>query len=314
MNPSPLPERDRRGNEDAFNHSQRGSASSKIDRAVITALGIAGAVSLTTEWVIGYRVFSGLFAPDIPGEDAHGPAVVMAFSTALAATAFHVYLLEHGDAFAGRLLRRSVPWLVLGFIGSMALMATRSVLDAAGLSFFGGVTPSPDLFADTEVVPGASLFDRVVIGAFSVGLASLAVANFWLTQRIADLLCSKLKPMIERRSLAQETKSLMTAINEDEARLARLGAERQALAHELEPERSFAFATELAALIQALRGPVAGVVTSDHIWKKKSPSVVERKDEPELEIGKLKELAAPLDLTPEKIFSAFGGHHEVKKK
>lgn len=314
MNPSPLPERDRRGSESVFNLGQRGSGQNKIDAAVIAALAVAGGLSLTTEGVIGYRVFSDFFAPDVPGDPAHGPAGVMALSTVLAAGAFHIYLAKHPDALAGRLLNRCVPWLVLGFIISMGLMAARSVLESAGISLLGGEAPPPELFAEEAAPPGSSLLDRIAIGAFGAGLASLALANFWLTQRIADLLWSRLKRLVNRRTHADETKSLMGAINEAESRLSKLEAERQMLLRELEPEASRSFANELATVIQQLRGSVVGVVSAETIWKKKPPSVVESQDEPELNVPGVAKLAAQLDLSGDQIFSAFNSAHEGKKK
>lgn len=314
MNPAPLPERDRRGSENAFNLGQRGSGQNKLDAAVIAALAVAGGLSLTTEGVIAYRVFSDFFAPDVPGDPAHGPAGVMALSTVLAAAAFHIYLAKHPDALAGRLLNKCVPWLVLGFIGSMGLMAARSVLESGGISLLGGEAPPPDLFAETAAPLGPSLLDRIAIGAFGVGLASLAVANFWLTQRVADLLWSRIKRLIDRRTHANETKLLMDAINADEVRLGKLGAERQMLLRELEPEASRSFANELAAVLHHLRGSVVGVVNAETIWKKKPASVVESQAEPELNVPGVAKLAAQLDLSGDQIFSAFNSAHEGKKK
>ncbi|HEY0939235.1 MAG TPA: hypothetical protein VGE08_03970 [Steroidobacter sp.] len=314
MNPSPLPERDRRGSESAFNLAQQGRGRNALDAAVIAVLAAAGAMSLITEGVIAYRVFSDFFAPDVPGDPAHGPAGVMALSTALAAAAFHVYLMKHPDALAGRLLNKCVPWLVLGFICSMGLMAARSVLEMAGISLFGAEAPPPDLFAEEAVPPGPSLFDRIAIGAFGAGLASLAVASFWLSQRIADLLWSRIKRLTSRRALAGETRALMDAINEAESRLSKLEAERRMLLRELEPEASRSFANDLAALLQQLRGSVVGVVNAETIWKKKAPSVVESQDEPELNVPGVAKLAAPLDLSGDHIFAAFNLAHEGKKK
>jgi hypothetical protein len=140
-------------------------------------------------------------------------------------------------------------------------------------------------------------------------LASAALCNSWLTTRIADLLWQRIKAMLVARATESEAKALTDAINSDEALLSKLGAERQTLLRELEPHASFAFATELAALVQELRGPVVGVVSDAQIWKRRP----ERKDERELDLAKYVELVSALDLTPASILDAFNLPHTGQK-
>jgi hypothetical protein len=312
MNPSPLPDRDLRSTEDAYNQSQRG-AYSRVGYAVIGALAVTGLVGASAEIGIGVHVFSEFFAPDV-GEASLGSVLLAAPSTVLAAAAFHLYLAKHPDALAGRLLNKAVPYLALAFVGSMALMAASTVFKAAGVSISGAEVLPPDLFADEVTAPETPLFERVSTVAFGLGLAGLATLNFWLLQRVMNELWKRIKPMLERRAVARETKSLMEAITADEALLSKLGAEKQMLLRELQPQASMAFATELAALVQKLRGPVIGVITGGQIWKKRSDSVLDRKDQPEIELAKFRELAGASDLTPEKIYAAFDNSQEVKKK
>jgi hypothetical protein len=243
----------------------------------------------------------------------HAPVAILAGSTLIATGAFHLHVLKNPDAVAAQLLNKTVPWLALGFVSSMALMATQSVLDAAGISLFGA-EPIPDLFAEVQIAPQTPLFERIAVSAFGVGLASLALCNFWLTQTIFDLLWNKVKRMRERRAHAREAKALMDTINADETLVTRLEAEKRQLLRELEPQASFSFAVEFAALVQKLRGPVVSFITGNLIWKKRPESVIERKDEPELDLAKFKELAAASDLTPQQIFAAFNDSQEVKKK
>jgi hypothetical protein len=308
-----LREQDRREYEDGFNHGQRDNWRTAIDKAVIAALGVASLVSGATEGAIGWRVFSDAFAPDIAGQPAHGPVLLMSCSSALASLALHIYLSKHQDALPWKILEKCLPWLILTFIASMGVMATRSVLDAAGFSFSGAEVP-PDLFDGGNAPSGHSLFDRIAVGLFGAGLLSLALSNFWLTQQLINKLWTRIKGLVERRTGSRNTQKLLDAINEDEARLSTLATERQALQRELEPQASFEFATELSALVQQLRAPVASVISAHEIWKDEEPSVMDRAKHPQVNIARLKELTAALDLTPEKVHTAFRSDTNGGKK
>jgi hypothetical protein len=308
-----LPERDRQHTEAVFNRAQHANRNSPIDKAVVSILGAAAAASLLTEGTIAYSVFSRLFAPDVPGEAAHGSALVMSLSTVLAAGAFHLYLTKNPEALAGRLLNRCIPALTIAFVVSLGLMAMRGVLEHSGIPLFGADGAS-NFMSDEISAPETSLVDKVVLGAFGLGLAGLAVVSFWMTQRLADLLWSRIKGVMERRAHARETRTLMEAINADEARRRELESERQKLLRELEPKASREFANELAALVQELRGPIVGVTTPFHIWAEPPESVLKDADEPKLNVAKYEAMAAALDLTPQQIYAAFHARDEGKRK
>lgn len=297
-----LPDHDRREIDEAFHTLQANARTIPNLRMRCGLLGLILLICIGGEGAMIFGVVNDAIGP-LPGEAPSAVPAIVSLSGLISVIAFYLYKRAHPESLPVRFVNRVVGYIALSFLLVMGLMLAKlffenmSSDDAALAALFGQQA------ADSK--PFLSRFFDLMTGPFALVFGSLTICNLFVAETALTRLRAALRELIDVRARVANSGRAMNELEEHERELAKLDVERQQTMRALEPSGAFAFAQELSSVAAEARSPIEQWITAQHLRKKEPESVLGAKNETDIDISKLKERVASLQLDAKVIYATF---------